>query len=79
MRPPTVLSLVVVSALAAPAAAVAQHDDHGVPEKLGRVHFDTTCRPDVAAAFDRAVALLHSFAFSTAKQAFTDVATKDPG
>jgi hypothetical protein len=55
----------------------AQHD-HAAPEKLGRVHFATSCSPDVAAAFDRAVALLHSFSFSVAKQAFDGVLAKDP-
>jgi tetratricopeptide (TPR) repeat protein len=56
----------------------AQHE-HPAPEKLGRVHFATSCSPAVAAGFDRAVALLHSFSFSTAKAAFEEVAAKDPG
>jgi Tfp pilus assembly protein PilF len=56
----------------------AQHD-HAAPEKLGRVHFTTSCSKDVAAAFDRAIALLHSFSFSVAKQAFDGVLAKDPG
>jgi hypothetical protein len=75
MRPLTVVCLAL--ALASPVPALAQHD-HGVPEQLGKVHFATTCKPDVGAAFNRAVALLHSFSFSAAKQAFTDVAAKDP-
>jgi hypothetical protein len=56
-----------------------QHD-HPAPadEKLGRVHFATSCRADVTAAFDRAVALLHSFSFSVARQAFEGVLAKDP-
>ena len=57
--------------------AVAQHE-HAVPEKLGRVHFVTSCRKEVTASFDRAVALLHSFSFSAAKQEFEAVAAKDP-
>ncbi len=76
MRPLTVLSLLLLSLLVA-RPALAQHD-HGVPEQLGRVQFDTTCKADVKDAFNRAVALLHSFSFSAAKQAFTDVAAKDP-
>jgi hypothetical protein len=55
----------------------AQHD-HAAPEKLGRVHFETSCSAAVTAGFDRGVALLHSFSFSTARQAFDDVAAKDP-
>jgi hypothetical protein len=55
-----------------------QQHEHPAPERLGRVHFATSCIPDVSAAFDRAVALLHSFSFSTAKQAFDDVLARDP-
>ncbi len=65
----------------ATAVAVAQHagqHDHGVPEQLGKVEFSTSCSKDVAPAFNRAVALLHSFSFSAAKQAFEGVAAKDP-
>jgi hypothetical protein len=42
------------------------------------VHFETSCRPDVRTGFDRAVALMHSFSFSSAKQAFEDVLARDP-
>ncbi len=77
MRLPTILSLFVCFALVLARPAAAQHD-HGEPEKLGRVHFDTTCKPEVAVEFDRAVALLHSFAFAAAKKAFEQVAAKDP-
>ena len=62
--------------LFAASSAWAQHE-HAAPEKLGRVHFVTSCSAEVGAAFDRAVALLHSFAFSAARQAFADVAAKD--
>jgi len=54
----------------------AQHQ-HPAPEKLGRVHFEISCRPEVRAPFDRAVALLHSFSFSTARRAFDDVLAAD--
>ena len=57
------------------------HDDarHPAPEELGQVHFETSCDPAVDAAFDRAVALLHSFSFGTARQAFENVLAIDPG
>ena len=48
------------------------------PERLGTVHFATSCRAEVQPAFDRAVALLHSFWFSEARAAFTGVLEKDP-
>ena len=54
-----------------------QHGEHAAPEKLGQVRFSTSCK-GVQAPFDRAVALLHSFSFSTANKAFQDVAAKDP-
>jgi tetratricopeptide (TPR) repeat protein len=77
MRAPIALSLSFLLFPPLLPQAVAQHE-HGVPEQLGRVHFETTCKPDVAASFDRAVALLHSFSFSAARQGFDDVAAKDP-
>lgn len=59
--------------------AHAQEDHrHGPPEHLGTVHFDTSCAPAVNAAFDRAVALLHSFSYEAADAGFADVAARDP-
>jgi hypothetical protein len=70
---------VAFAALAAGPAAQQpqQHGEHAAPEKLGQVHFATSCK-GVQPAFDRAVALLHSFSFSAANKAFQDVAAKDP-
>jgi tetratricopeptide (TPR) repeat protein len=76
MRSLAVALSIGVAVILGPSASFAQHD-HGAPEKLGRVHFETTCKPEVGTAFDRAVALLHSFSFSAAKQAFEDVLAKD--
>lgn len=63
-----------------PGPAAAQHEQHGgaAPERLGTVHFATSCSPSVAQEFDRGVALLHSFWFSAAIDAFGGVARKDP-
>jgi tetratricopeptide (TPR) repeat protein len=52
---------------------------HGTPEHLGTVHFGASCAPAVTAAFDRAVALLHSFSYEEADAGFADVAARDPG
>jgi hypothetical protein len=58
---------------------VAQEEhDHPVPEKLGKVSFPTTCTPAVQPKFERAVALLHSFAYAPAEQEFYDVVKDDP-
>jgi len=48
----------------------AQEHTHGSSEKLGAVHFATSCNPDAQKEFDRAVALLHSFEFRNAIQGF---------
>jgi len=65
-------------ALAAGAAAQEHTGDHPAPEKLGHVSFPTTCAPAVQAKFERAVALLHSFAYTAAEDAFAGVAREDP-
>ena len=53
--------------------------DHPAPERLGDVSFPVSCKPDVQTQFNRAVALLHSFAYSAAEHEFQSVAGKDPG
>jgi len=60
-------------------AALAEEHSHPTPEKLGRVDFETSCSPAVGAAFNRGVALLHSFAYSASEQQFRDVTQADPG
>jgi hypothetical protein len=52
------------------ANCVAQEHQHGTDEKLGVVHFSTSCNPTAQNEFDRAVALLHSFQFSRAIEGF---------
>src|SRR5262245_34084634 len=49
---------------------VAQNHQHNAGEKLGSVHFATSCNPGAQKEFDRAVALLHSFQFSKAVAGF---------
>ncbi|HSQ29184.1 MAG TPA: hypothetical protein VLN49_05000 [Gemmatimonadaceae bacterium] len=46
-------------------------------ERLGTVHFPTSCSPAVTPRFDRAVALLHSFEFGASIRAFNEVLTQD--
>jgi tetratricopeptide (TPR) repeat protein len=57
-------------------SAVEQHD-HPAPEKLGSVNFPTSCSAGVQKEFERAVALLHSFAYLEAEKAFRDLIDKD--
>jgi len=73
--------LVGVMLVTGSGTATAQPHTHPQParaEKLGTVHFQTSCRPAVAPQFDRAVALLHSFEFGASIQAFTSVLAADP-
>lgn len=75
----TVPVLALAFALAAGRPALAQESHHhGAPEHLGTVHFGASCAPAVLPAFDRAVALLHSFAYDEADAGFADVAARDP-
>jgi hypothetical protein len=48
-------------------------------ETLGKLSFPTSCAPAVQPAFDRGVALLHSFWLDAAGKAFAGVAQADPG
>jgi hypothetical protein len=50
----------------------------GGPEKLGRVHFKTSCSPEAQKQFERALAMLHSFFFPETVKAFTAIPTTDP-
>jgi tetratricopeptide (TPR) repeat protein len=71
--------VIAILLLAPPAFVAAQHEEHtgAVPEKLGTVHFETSCAPAVAAEFDRGVALLHSFEFRPAIDSFNRVLATD--
>jgi len=62
-----------------PAVALAQQHEHGAQpaDRLGKVHFETSCNASVKDSFDRAVALLHSFWYAAAIDAFNDIAKKD--
>jgi len=54
----------------------AQHQ-HPAPERLGSVKFTTSCHSAVQPRFNRAVALLHSFAYDEAAKEFQNVASED--
>ena len=60
------------------AASAQEQHSHPPPEKLGSVTFATSCAPSVTQDFERAVALLHSFAYTDSEKAFRNVAVSDP-
>lgn len=70
--------LLAIAVLWASQAVAQETHDHPVPEKLGEVSFAISCKPAVQPEFNRAVALLHSFAYSAAREAFESVAAHDP-
>jgi tetratricopeptide (TPR) repeat protein len=45
---------------------------------FGHVHLEISCRPDVQAQFDQALAMLHTFSFGDATKTFGAVAQQDP-
>ncbi|MHB1225643.1 MAG: tetratricopeptide repeat protein [Gemmatimonadaceae bacterium] len=73
-----VMAAVLLLVAADPAASQEHPRPRGeTAERLGTVHFETSCSPDVAPRFDRAVALLHSFEFGESLRAFDEVLAAD--
>jgi hypothetical protein len=70
---------VALFATPAPSAWQAPHVHDAPTGRLGTVHFANSCSKAVGPAFDRGVALLHSFWFSAAIEAFNGVVKDDPG
>ncbi len=59
------------------ATGVSQEQPHGNGQKLGDVHFATSCNESAQSDLDFAVALLHSFQFSRAIESFNAVLQED--
>jgi hypothetical protein len=59
------------------ARGMTQEHEHASGEKLGEVHFATSCNEVAQREFNRAVALLHSFQFSRAVEGFNTVLEED--
>src|SRR5208283_4335436 len=68
------LTLLVVCRL----SAAQETHIHNAPEKLGKVSLPVSCTPADQEQFERGVALLHSFAYAAAENAFQGVAELDP-
>ena len=48
-------------------------------QKLGKVHFETSCSPEAAAAFDRGMLYQYSFWYRASQREFNKALTADPG
>jgi len=72
--------LLIFAVLFSPLSLLADDHDHHLDgnEKLGTVSFPTSCSASVQKAFERGVALLHSFEYDVANHQFEEVAQKDP-
>src|SRR6188472_3284377 len=55
-------------------SALAQIDD----SKLGKVHFETSCKAEAQKQFDRAMLYQHSFWYRASQRAFEDALKADP-
>jgi hypothetical protein len=73
-------SNVILSALVATVGASLSQPvlAHTVDEKLGKVHFETSCTPAAAAAFDQGMLYQHSFWYSASQRAFNEALEADP-
>ncbi len=69
--------LAIVLLILGASRSMAQEDQHGTGEKLGAVHFATSCNEVAQKEFNRAVALLHSFQFSRAIEGFNAALVQD--
>jgi hypothetical protein len=68
----------VLYAMALISASVTAQEQHHGNEKLGAVHFATSCNAAAQNEINRAVALLHSFQFMRAIQGFNAALQHDP-
>src|SRR5438046_7729855 len=50
----------------------------GQSDKLGTVHFETSCKPDAQKLFDSAMLYQHSFWYRASQRLFEDVLKADP-
>ena len=76
MKAKRICRFLVILILSTPLAG--EEHQHQAMESLGRVNFPISCAPAVQSTFTRGVALLYSFEYEQAQQAFQNVAQKDP-
>jgi len=78
MRTPGFVPVALVLLISLVAQEPHDHAGGGQREKLGTVHFATSCSAAAQGSFDRAVALLHSFEFGPAIEGFDATLAIDP-
>jgi len=78
MSPRQLASSAVIAGLLFSGGAVAQDHQHGSADQVGTVSFATSCTAAAQPQMNHAVALLHSFEFLRAIDAFTATLKTDP-
>ena len=73
------LSVPLGSGALSAGASEAQAPADVVAERLGTIHFPVSCNTGAQQAFDRSMALYHSFYWNEVKKAFDTVLEADPG
>jgi len=76
--PRTAILLVAFLLFGSRGLAAQEHHHELSAEEIGSVHFPTSCSKTAEPGINRAVALLHSFQYEQARQAFNEVAALDP-
>ena len=75
----TTASAVVVATMAAAGIALAQPAlGQSADQRLGKVNFETSCKPEAQTHFNRAMLYQHSFWYRASQKAFEDVLKSDP-
>ena len=69
-----VAAIAVTGVSLALTAALGQTDDN----KLGKVHFETSCKPEAQKLFDRGMLYQHSFWYRASQKTFEEVLKADP-
>src|SRR3989441_5180468 len=77
MRLPAIV-LAIFSLFVSRAWSDEQHHHALTGQEIGSVHFSTSCSKAVESSFNGAVALLHSFQYERARQAFAEISGQDP-
>jgi hypothetical protein len=74
IRMPFAIAAAAAVGLSVAQPALGQSDD----EKLGTVHFETSCNPDAQKLFDRGMLFQHSFWYRASQRVFEDALKADP-
>jgi hypothetical protein len=68
------VAAIAVTGVSLAVSALGQTDDN----KLGKVHFETSCKPDAQKLFDRGMLYQHSFWYRASQKTFEEALKADP-